>query len=109
MNEQAYHRMCEDAAYGEFLIEVLAEHLGCQKTAAAVDRQTYKDTVCGAYCKFDASGVVVGTIVEGSDAEYSQRLDLAGIDMSDEGAKLLAERYDAAIESCEAFVESSQK
>lgn len=60
-----------------------------------IDRALYKGTNCGAYVKFDHLGVLVGSIVEGSDAEFLDRLDLSGLDDldQDESEKQLVDRF----------------
>lgn len=40
---------------------------GC--TRSVFERHLYRDTDCGAWVKFDAIGITLGSIVEGSDAE----------------------------------------
>jgi hypothetical protein len=92
---------CEDAAYGEFLIEAIATPLGIpmgKDTVNLISKWVYKGTDCGAWVKFDEQGIIVGSIVEGSDAEFSQRIDLSGIGMDDSGAEELNKRFWSALE-----------
>jgi|SRR6185436_57452 len=69
MNEIQAERMAEDAAMGSALMQCLADIYCCEPTEAAVKRGVYKNTECGAWIAFTATGVKVGSIVEGSDAE----------------------------------------
>jgi hypothetical protein len=91
--------MCEDAAYGEWLIETIAESIGIEPDAKKIDRAVYKGTSCGAWVRFDEKGIMVGTIVEGSDAEFSKRVEL-----SDNPHELCVNFWDA-IQECEDFAE----
>lgn len=95
----------DDESYGCFLLETVASIYACNQTQEAIDRAVFKNTECGAWCRFDEDGILVGTIVEGHEPEYSERIDLAGIQRSDEGAELLAQRFRSAIERCESFVD----
>lgn len=104
----------EKEAFGMFLIEAIAEPLGLPLDTRAIDRAVYKGTECGAWVSFDETGILVGSIVEGSEAEFSERIDLNGIDISDEGAAELNRRFWAAIErineaACEAWQEANQE
>jgi hypothetical protein len=100
---ESYQRGQEDAAFGKFLVEVIAEIYGCEPTPEAVDRAVYKNTTCGAWCKFDEYGIKVGTIVEGSDAEFSTRVDVTGLDAESGAARRLKARFRDAIRECEEF------
>ena len=103
-----FSRMQEDAAYGEFLLSAIAAPLGIpinKDAAKLIDRAVYKGTSCGAWVQFDEKGIMVGTIVEGSDAEYSERIDLSGIEIDDEGERLLNARFWAALKRCEQFAD----
>lgn len=93
----------ENEAYGRFLIEAIAKTIGIEPDAKRIDRAIYKGTACGAWVRFDEKGIMVGTIVEGSDAEFSKRIDLTGIDTDEAGEKLLAERFWAALQEAEDF------
>lgn len=53
-------------------IHDLATHFGT--TVDRLERDFYKYTDCGAWIKWDSSSVAFGTIVEGSDAEFSDDL-----------------------------------
>lgn len=53
-------------------IEDLAEYLGI--TVDDLERAIYKYTACGAWITWSSTAVTVGTIVEGSDAEFSRVL-----------------------------------
>lgn len=96
----------ECAAWSTFLIEAIAKSIGVEPNAELIDRAIYKGTDCGAWVRFDEQGVKVGTIVEGSDAEYSERISLVGITTDLEEAeceRLIAERFWEAVEACERF------
>jgi hypothetical protein len=108
----------EHAAFGAFLVQTIAESCGLEfkgpisELERKIDRAVYKGTDCGAWVRFDERGIVVGSIVEGSDAEFSERIDLTGVDISDEGAKILAERFWNTIEkinglACDAWEEAN--
>lgn len=103
ISEVEYMRSQEDAAFGQFLVSVIADLYGCEHTPAAVNRAVYKGTDCGAWCEFDEEGIKVGTIVEGSDAEFFTRVDLSGLDMDEPSEAVLTERFRAAIQECEDF------
>ena len=53
-----------------YSIEDLCEYLGT--TVDSLEHDIYKYTDCGAWIRWDASGVECGSIVEGSDAEFSE-------------------------------------
>jgi len=101
MDSVDYHNMCSDAAYGEYLIEAIAKSIGIEPDPEKINRAVYKGTSCGAWVKFDEEGILVGTIVEGSDAEFSKRIQLS------DNEKLLCERFWAAIQECEDFAEEN--
>lgn len=44
------------------------------ETLRQIKRRLYKDTDCGAWCGLTAGGVVIGSIVEGSDAEVQPKV-----------------------------------
>lgn len=95
----------ENAAFGSWLVEVLAEFYGCEKQPDAISRRAYKTTDCGAWLHFDEKGILVGTIVEGSGAETWTRVDVSGLmDLDDEPArKELISRVMAGLQKCEDF------
>lgn len=93
----------EKEAFGNFLIHAIASPLGLPDDPNAIDRAVYKWTSCGAWVRFDDLGVVVGTIVECSDAEYSERIELDGIEVDDTGEAELNRRFWDAIQRCEDF------
>jgi hypothetical protein len=95
----------ENESFGRFLIEVLAEFCCCKPTPDAINRAVYKMTDCGAWCLFDASGIKVGTIVEGSEAGFSTRVDVTGLDCDEESARELIDRFTTAIDECEDFAD----
>ena len=99
MDSVSYNRMCEDAAYGDWLVETIANSIGIEADANKIERAIYKGTSCGAWVKFDEKGIIVGTIVEGSDAEYNERIELH------EDEKELCKRFWNAIQRCEDFAE----
>lgn len=50
----------------------LCAYLGCEEDE--LERALYKYTECGAWTKWDDNKVSIGSIVEGSDAEFSRDL-----------------------------------
>lgn len=50
--------------------ELAEDHLGIE--VKHLERAIYKDTECGAWITWDDDHVCVGSIVEGSDAEFSK-------------------------------------
>lgn len=106
-----FERDCGNAAYGEFLIRAIAEAYDIDPRepdpVRLIRKYAYKFTNCGAFVQFDESGILVGTIVEGSDAEYSERLDLAGVNEADDPDDELRKRYFAALDRCEQFAEEN--
>jgi hypothetical protein len=108
----------EKMAFGIFLVQTIAESCGLEfkgqisELERKIDRAVYAGTVCGAWVRFDEKGIRVGSIVEGSDAEFSERIDLTGVDISDEGAKILAERFWNTVDkinglACDAWEEAN--
>ncbi|MFZ9681385.1 MAG: hypothetical protein ACO3CL_08195 [Bacteroidia bacterium] len=90
---------------GRWIQEAIAQSIGLPRDAreSDIDRALYKGTDCGAWIKFDADGILVGTIVEGSDAEFSERISLDGLDDldQDEADRELCERFWSAVEAIE--------
>jgi hypothetical protein len=105
MDFTQHMKECENAAYGQFLIHAIAAPLGLQDEPERIDRAVYKGTSCGAWVRFDEKGIAVGTIVEGSDAEFSKRIDLSGIDTDEAGEAELNRRFWAALQMCEDFAD----
>lgn len=105
MNEVSLFRMQEDEGFGLFLIESIAKPLGLPTDIKAIEKAVYKGTACGAWVKFDAQGILVGTIVEGSDAEYSERVSIKNLQPSDEDEVELNRRFWEAIKRCETFAD----
>ena len=110
-NEVDYMRQQENSAYGEWLIKVIADDIGCPPKPEVIDRAVYKGTDCGAWVRFDEQGIMVGSIVEGSDAEFYERIELTDID-EDEDGKILVSRFWDAIErinklACDAWDEAN--
>jgi hypothetical protein len=91
--------MCSDAAYGQYLIEAIATSIGIDPDTEKIDRAVYNGTSCGAWVKFDEEGILVGTNIEGSDAEFSKRIELS------DDEDVLCKRFWAAIQECEDFAE----
>jgi hypothetical protein len=79
------------------LVETIANSIGIEPYPEKINRAIYRGTDCGAWVKFDEDGILVGTIVEGSEAEYSERIELT--DDPDE----LCKRFWDAIQNCEDF------
>lgn len=103
MDEVGLFRMQEDEGFGLFLIEAIAKPLSLPNDIKAIEKAVYKGTDCGAWVKFDAQGILVGTIVEGSDAEYSERVSIKNLQPSDEDEVELNRRFWEAIQNCENF------
>ena len=95
----------EKEAFGRFLIETIADIYDCKPMPSMLSKMVYKHTPNGSYVHFDEKGIIVGTIVEGSDAEHNVRIDLTGIDIDDDGAALLRKRFYDALDECEEFVD----
>lgn len=100
---ESYQRSQENAAFGRWLLDTIADLYGCEHTAESVDRAVYKNSDCGAWCRFDEYGIKVGTIVEGSDAAFSTRVDVTGLGDIENPEEELIARFRDAIADCEAF------
>jgi tRNA-binding EMAP/Myf-like protein len=109
MDWSAYEQGQEDAAFGQFLVECIAHWCGLdgdeEHLVGRIAEAIYKGTDCGAWVVFDELGIKVGTIVEGSDAEYSERVDVSKLDCGDDDEKQLHERFSDAIQRCEDFAD----
>lgn len=104
LNEISLFQMQENEGFGTFLIETIAQVYGCDADPDLISKMVYKYTDCGAWIKFDEQGILVGTIVEGDDAEFSKRIDLTSIYPDDENsASLLINRFHEALQECENF------
>lgn len=108
MDLNSYNAMCEDAAFGDWLVETIADSIGIEsknikgsELRRKIDRAIYKGTDCGAWVRFDEKGIIVGTIVEGRNEEYVERIQLP----QDDDPQELCKRFWAAIENCENFAE----
>ena len=73
-------------------IEDLAEYLGTSVNSLKHD--VYKYTECGAWIKWNNEGIIFGSIVEGSDAEFSDSLQFP----------FSADDYESAMEYLEQIV-----
>lgn len=102
LNEISLCKMQEDEAFGTFLIETIGE-IYQTNDVQLIKKGVYKYTNCGAWIKFDEKGIIVGTIIEGSDAEYSERISLKNIQPDDQSAKQLKQRFLQALQNCENF------
>lgn len=100
---EQYQRGEENAAFGRWLVETIADLYGCDPTPESIDRSVYKNTDCGAWCQFDEYGILVGSIVEGSDAEFSERVDVTGLEeLSEKKSKReLIRRFRATLKEIE--------
>jgi hypothetical protein len=102
----AHERDQENAAIGEWLIVTIAKDLGIDlddrtQIIERINREIYKAYSAGLSVKFDERGIVVHSIVEGSDAEFSRRVDLSGLldlDQEDGEHELLRRFNDACAE-----------
>jgi hypothetical protein len=104
MNEIDLYRMQENEAFGAWLIEAIGEPMGITGPDAAqrIDRAVYKGTQCGAWVRFDEKGIMVGAIIEGTDAELAERVNLEGINPQVEGVEEeLNRRFWAAVNNVE--------
>lgn len=104
MDEINHYQMEADAAFGQFLIETMAKHYNCEAKEEAINRQVYKNTACGAWIKFDSKGIKVGSIVEGSEAEFCERVNVfCEDDYISEGE--LIHRVESALDYIESLVD----
>jgi hypothetical protein len=88
-------------AQEKVMLQTLAAHLGAQPTAISVSAAVYKNYDFGPW--FTLAGentALVGTIVEGSDAEYTETL----IWNPDQPEAFLQD-FDRALANCQAFAE----
>jgi hypothetical protein len=97
MDEIEYEDFQEKATYGEWLIKTIADNIGIAPDPEQIDRAIYKGTDCGAWVRFDEDGIMIGTIVEGSDAEYRERIECT------ECEETLCENFWEAIQRAEDF------
>lgn len=93
----------ENAEFGRWLIETIANNIGVEAKPERIDRAIYKGTDCGAWVRFDEQGVMVGTIVEGSDAEFSKRIQVRDLANLENPEKILLERFWNAVQEAEDF------
>jgi hypothetical protein len=82
----------------QYLIKLIAKDIGMEADASRIDRAVYKGTDCGAWVQFKDDGILVGTIVEGSDAEYSEFVPYTGDEET-------VTHFWAAIDRCEDFAD----
>ena len=97
-----------EASFGGWLVESIAKVYECEPKTEMIEKLVYKHTDCGAWIKFDENGIKIGTIVEGSDAEYSERLKVDDLieDFDEEQAvEVLHDRFYEALQRCEDFAE----
>lgn len=111
MNEIDYERMQEDAAIGQAMVanlEAILSDNGSEMSVSALDRSLYKYTECGAHLSVqlhdgtwrhsgnllgikngDVRQLLVGSIVEGSDAEVcADPIDLIAFEDPQEAVKV---------------------
>lgn len=84
MTEQQDHDANEAAGIGAALVEHVASFYGCEATEKACIRRAYKDNDCGPWLLFTETGLAMGCIVEGSDAEFDVTPFTAHVDMEKE-------------------------
>lgn len=101
MDEIQHHAMEEQVAYGGYLLETLSDIYACEPTEADISASVFDHSECGAWFAFEDGVPKVGTIVEGSDATYSEAFEL-----SDDPEELKA-NFLAAIKRCEAFADEA--
>ena len=104
LDEISLHKMQEDEEFGLWLIETIGEIYGTNQIPL-IKKKVFKYTLCGAWVEFDEQGIIVGTIVEGSPAEYSERISLRNIDPDNNGTEELKKRFLQALQNCENFAE----
>jgi len=81
----------------------LADEYGCDCDWGAIERGIYKDTSCGAFIQCSDNGVVIGTIVEGVDTEYSEEIDLRGLELTNVDAIWFIDQVERILQDCEDF------
>lgn len=86
-------------------LRTLADDYGCDATVEAIARRVYKNTDCGAYFDIVGNDVVVGTIVEGHDAEHTVELALDDYKNDNAGLCCFTSDFYAALMGCEAFAD----
>lgn len=86
-------------------LRVLADDYGCEPTVESIARRVYKTTECGAYFEVVGETVIIGTIVEGCDAEYSVELVLDEYDNDSGGIMGFSSDVSSALMACESFVD----
>lgn len=98
--------MYTDEGTGPWLIETIANHFGVPAKISAIEDKIYRVTDCGAFIEFDEFGVKVGTIVEGGDATFEERVEISDLlDMAQEDSdRQLIRRLMSALNNCENFV-----
>jgi hypothetical protein len=104
-NEVQYERMCEHAAFGEFLIRTIAELLKCEPNQRAIQEAFRKTSCCGAFVVFDVNGIMVGSVVEAYDAEVGIRVIVEDLDTDDAGAEELKRRFRKVVSRMESEVD----
>lgn len=94
-----------DTLTAQRALNALAEDFECEATVESVARAIYKHTDCGAYFDIVGDVVQIGTIVEGSDAEYDDELALFDYDNDRAGAGSFASDVHAILSACEDFAQ----
>lgn len=104
----------EISEYGTWALGVVAralginpEDMGDDELESRISRAIYKNTACGAWFSIDDDRFMVGTIVEGSDAEFCTDLKiLKFIDMDEEkGANQIVLWLWSSLEECDEFAD----
>ena len=93
-------------AFGNFLLETVAGMYDCKPDITLISRAVSQHTGCGAWIVFDDQGILVGTICDGPN-EYSERINLKGIEADDEGAARLRCRLCYALAACDQFADDN--
>ena len=80
MDEMDYFEMQEQIALGEELNKRVKAHCGLQPSDddARLSKALFNGSDCGAWIVMEETGLKVGSIVEGSDAEVSHTLIWTG-------------------------------
>jgi hypothetical protein len=107
--------MQENEAFGVLIKRAVGEFFAIDPTepsfAERANRQAYKATDCGAWLHFDAYGVFVGTIIEGSDASITERIvvdDLTELD-DDRVVSTIIARLSDALQRLEDFADEASQ
>ena len=95
MDEIDYEQQESDASMGQACIMAIAKSIGCKPDQKVIERAIYNGTICGAWVEFTETGVMVGSIVEGSCADTkTYNIEYPG-DIGDEDAGFVSSFWKA--------------